>query len=112
MYEHGLEGLSKPAYDNINDELHCAYENAGNKSMSKAAEEVKTLSQEKLESDTDIILCQCSIDGLWQKYGHSSLNGVVTAISNGKCADHHVLSEHCKGCQRWKAKKGTPQGRI
>ena len=57
-----MEGLSKPAYDNINDELHCAFENAANKSMSKAAEEVKTLSQEKLESDADISLCQCSID--------------------------------------------------
>ena len=46
---------------------------------------------------------------LWQKHGHSSLNGVVTAISNGKCIDDHVLSEHCKGCQRWEAKKGTPE---
>ena len=58
-----MEGLSKPAYDNINDELHYAYENATNKNMSKAAEEVKTLSQEKLESDTNISLCQCSTDG-------------------------------------------------
>ena len=57
-----VEGLSEPAYDNINDELHCAYENAANKSMSKAVEEVKTLSQEKLESDADIIFCQCSTD--------------------------------------------------
>ena len=57
-----MEGLSKPAYDNINDELHFAYENAANKSMSKAAEEIKTFSQKKLESDTDISLCQCSID--------------------------------------------------
>ena len=46
---------------------------------------------------------------LCQKHGHSSLNGVVTAISNGKCIDHHVLAKHCKGCQRWEARKGTPE---
>jgi len=44
-----------------------------------------------------------SVDGTWQKCGHSSLNGVVTVMSkeNGKCLDHIVLSKACKGCQKW-----------
>ena len=35
-----------------------------------------------------------TVDGSWQKRGHNSLNGVVTAISGGKCVDVEVLSKH------------------
>ena len=57
--------------------------------------------------NNEIGICQCSFDDSWQKRGHSSLNGVVTAISNGKCVDHQILSEYCKGCQVCEMKKGT-----
>ena len=55
-------------------------------------------------ADSDV-----SLDGTWQKRGHSSVNGVVTAISKetGKCVDVAVLSKDCKACQYWSRKKGT-----
>ena len=33
-----------------------------------------------------------SVDGTWQCHGYSSLNGVITVISNDKCIDTH---KHC-----------------
>ena len=76
-------------------------------SMAKAAREVYANGKEKLEEDQSIVLCECSLDGTWQKRGHNSSNGVVTAISNEKCVDHHVLSKYCRGCQKWSSKQGT-----
>ena len=38
-----------------------------------------------------------------------ALHGVVTAISNGKCIDFHVMSKHCKQCRIWESKKGTDE---
>ena len=51
-----------------------------------------------------------SLDGTWQKKGHSSKNGVVTAISasTGKCLDYHVMSKSCKGCQTWSKRQDDP----
>ena len=42
-----------------------------------------------------------SLDGTWQKRGHNSLNGVMTAISmeNGKLLDLECLSKHCQACK-------------
>ncbi|GFU92480.1 uncharacterized protein TNCV_4794091 [Trichonephila clavipes] len=38
-----------------------------------------------------------AIDGTWQKRGHTSLNGVVTAVSvdTGKVIDAEILSRKC-----------------
>ena len=43
-----------------------------------------------------------SCDGTWQKWGHSSLYGVVlvTAIETGKAFDREVKSRVCISCQR------------
>ena len=41
------------------------------------------------------------------KRGYSSLNGVVTLISNGKCIDTEVLSKKCKQCGQWEHRKDT-----
>ena len=39
------------------------------------------------------------IDGSWQKQGHASLNGIVTAVVEDKYVDYHVLTKHCLGCK-------------
>lgn len=41
-----------------------------------------------------------SLDGTWQKRGHNSLNGVMSAISieNGKVLDIECLSKYCHAC--------------
>jgi hypothetical protein len=41
-----------------------------------------------------------SLDGTWQKRGHASHNGIVTAISldTKKCLDVEVMSDKCQKC--------------
>ena len=47
-------------------------------------------------------------DGAWQKRGYSSLNGVATLISDGKCIDTEVLSKkQCEQCEQWNHRKDT-----
>jgi len=102
-----MHGISSKGYEKISHEVHEAYEKVGTNIMSKAASEVHAHGKETLNEDPSIVLCECSVDGTWQKRGHSSYNGVVTAISNGKCIDRHVMSKYCRGCQKWKTKQGT-----
>ena len=58
------------------------YETAAPESMKKAGEEVVSQCKEKINDGT-IGLTQCSVDGTWQKSGHNSVNGVVTAVAEG-----------------------------
>jgi hypothetical protein len=55
--------------------------------------------------------CGISLDGSWQRRGHVSHNGVVTAISidTKKCLDVEVMSDKCKGCQNWRKKVNHPK---
>ena len=55
--------------------------------------------------------CGISIDGTWQKRGHASHNGVVTAISldTGKCLDVEVMSDKCQQCLKWNKKQNDPK---
>ena len=99
-----MNGISQTAYRKLNLKLSEAYEAAAEASMQLAASEVRAFGGEKIQGNT---LCQCSFDGSWQKRGHSSLNGLVTAISNGKCIDVKVYSKKCQACQRWESRKGT-----
>ena len=48
-----------------------------------------------------------SFDGTWQRRGCASLNGVVTAVCQGKCIDIEALCKECKSCKYWETKKGT-----
>jgi hypothetical protein len=55
--------------------------------------------------------CGVSIDGTWQKRGHTSHNGIVTVISldTKKCLDAEVLSDRCQQCQKWQHKTNDPR---
>ena len=101
-----MKGISENAYGNLNQELYNAYENAADASKAKAAFEIKQSGVKELDGKH---LCQCSLDGSWQKRGHASLNGVVTAISSGKCLDTAVFAKNCKSCQVWQSRKGTQE---
>ncbi|XP_065676098.1 uncharacterized protein LOC136092247 [Hydra vulgaris] len=91
-----MHSISKTAFRNINNKLFSAYENSSLESMQDAANEAK------MEEIVPCIhSCRVSIDGTCQKSGHSSLNGVVTAVSKGKCLDVIVLSKHCRQCIIW-----------
>ena len=104
-----MHGLSWPGYENIKGDMIIAYENAASASMRKAAEKVHAETEQKLPGDPSVTLCDVSIDGTWQKRGHASLNGAVTAICNGLCVDKHVMSKYCRLCQKWDSKKGTTE---
>ena len=106
----------KKAYNATNDHLLEAYLVAADNSMSQAATEVKEISEKQKEStsfqgEDSLTDCTVSLDGSWQKRGHDSLNGVVTAINrvNDKVIDYHVMSKKCKVCQIWNKKKGSPE---
>ena len=93
-----MAGISETAYRKLNPRLAHAYEAAADVSMKVAASEVRALGREQIQGNT---VCKCSLDGSWQKRGHSSLNDLVTAISNGKCIDAKVCSKKCKACEIW-----------
>jgi len=85
--------MTRNNYGKVIDSLHDVYLEIAKQSMRNAAEEIKLK-----EKTTDIA---ASFDGSWQKPGHSSLNGIVSAISvpTGKVIDFEVKSKKCKGCE-------------
>ena len=97
-----MYSISEPSYRKINEKLHETYELVANESMKKAAFEARGE-----ENAPDVYSARISIDGTWQRRGHSSLNGVVTIISGGKCIDSMVMSKRCRGCAVWERKQGT-----
>ena len=96
--------LSKAAFNNVNSYVMTAYKIAAEKSMQNAANEAPCI-----DTVTDLPCTRVSIDGSWQKRGHASMHGVVTAISGDKCVDFEVKSKYCHGCRMWEHKKGTPE---
>ena len=100
QYMNMASPMTKKNYDNLTSDIHLAYVGASQESMLKASEEIRcriigTNSPGEMVADSDV-----SLDGTWQKRGHSSVNGVVMAISKetGKCVDVAVLSKECKAC--------------
>ena len=65
--------------------------------------------REQLENDDG--QCGISLDGTWQKRGHASHNGIVTAISldKKKCLDVEVMSDKCQQCLKWQKKLNDPR---
>ena len=100
--------LCKASFNKWNDVLHEVYEETAQESISNAGYELRS----KIKQDatkTEILDCQVSIDGAWQKRGHSSMNGVVTLIAREtrKVLDYQNYSKFCRGCTIWERKKGT-----
>ena len=103
-----MKGITWASYKNINNAVFDAYESVAEESMRKVALHIKEDKSAKKHPDNpSVTLCDVSIDGTWQRRGYSSLNGVVTAVSHGKCLDRHVMSKYCKACVRWESRKGT-----
>ena len=97
--------LSQKSYDSINKSLQRGYVEVAQASQRKAAAETR---EKGMTGDVESIVdCNVSVDGSWQRRGYSSLNGVVTLMSNenGKCLDTHVLSKACRGCMLWSGKE-------
>ena len=82
-----MHSISDTIFRNINNKLFSAYKNSAIESMQNAANKAK------MEEIVPGIHFRVSIDGTWQKRGHS-LNGVVTTVSKGKCLDVIVLRDN------------------
>ncbi|GFV27167.1 uncharacterized protein TNCV_927591 [Trichonephila clavipes] len=68
---------------------------ASKEAMTEAADEVR-----KRKNTSDVAECEVSVDGTWQRRGHSSLNGCVAVLSfdTGKVLDLEVMSKWCRNC--------------
>ena len=99
--------LAKKSYNRINDVFYQVYCEVASNSLLDSTNEIHSLVKE----EQDVVVDEdVSLDGTWQKKGHSCKNGVVTAISafTGKSIDYHVMSKSCKGCQAWSKRQDDP----
>ena len=130
LYLNSPPPMTKKNYRNLVKRLHCANKNVCGESMGKAGKELKeclcsrrptttlatkrprpsspgpSTKHRRLSSDMNDYNCTVQMDGTWQRRGHASHHGVVTAISvdTGKCLDIEALTNICKGCKTWEAK--------
>ena len=88
--------LTPNGYNKIKQSVRAAYKDVAEKSMTRAASEAPSVGNQ--EDAQGIKQLRVSIDGSWQKRGHMSKNGVVTAVSGDKCVDVEILTKHCNGC--------------
>uniref|UniRef100_A0A0B7BM11 Mutator-like transposase domain-containing protein n=1 Tax=Arion vulgaris TaxID=1028688 RepID=A0A0B7BM11_9EUPU len=111
MYLNSSQPMTRKTYSRTLHRIHSASKDIAMESMNAAAKEVRELKTSGMVNDTptesNAADCTVSLDGSWQHRGHASHHGVVTAISvdTQKCVDAEVLTNICKWCQHWEAKK-------
>ncbi|GFX58660.1 CCHC-type domain-containing protein [Trichonephila clavipes] len=90
-----VKSPSKTAFKYLEKKLEHVSNNVAYKTMNEAAAEI----HEKNNFD-EVVQCGVSVDGTWQRRGHLSLNGCVSAISidTGKVLDMEVMSKMCRFC--------------
>ena len=89
--------LTSAAYAVYNRELGDVSGMVASNKMVEAANELHCIEGKPVDEVIDAIV---TLDGTWQKRGHSSLFGVIVVISwkTGKILDFEVLSKHCTSC--------------
>ncbi|GFU99823.1 uncharacterized protein TNCV_506441 [Trichonephila clavipes] len=96
-----IPSLSKAAYRSCEKKKLLNVASVVSKNaMIEAADEVR-----KLKNTSDVAECGVSVDGTWQRRGHSSLNGCVAVLSidTGKVLDLEVMSKWCRNCNTSKS---------
>lgn len=96
--------MTKRTYRLCERKLLVASTSMAKDSMNEAALEVKNI---KNCSNMPVMECGVSVDGTWQRRGHSSLNGCVAVLSinTGKLLDLEIMSKFCRICNRLKTSK-------
>ena len=91
-----IHPISSSSFTSLNKQVANAYCNAAAESMQNAASDVRSLHPVTPMdmSKPPHPMCWVLVDGLWQKRGHASLHGVVTAISESKCVEHPTVHEY------------------
>lgn len=89
-----LPYISKAAFRQHECKLLASVKLASEKNMKEASKEVRV-------KKTPSPACGISVDGTWQRRGHTSLNGCVSLISidTGKILDVEVMSQYCRVCE-------------
>lgn len=102
--------MTKIVYQRSLKEIEDVYVEVAKELMHQATVETRKDSLKEAYEPDKVVDVIASFDGMWQKRGHISLNGVVTAMSlAGKCIDYEIKSKVCKSCQYWKSKQGTEE---
>ncbi|GFV76095.1 uncharacterized protein TNCV_4671841 [Trichonephila clavipes] len=85
-----IPSMSKAAYRSCEKKLLNVASVVSKNAMIEAADEVR-----KLKNTSDVAECGVSVDGTWQRRGHSSLNDCVAVLSidTGKVVDLEVMSK-------------------
>lgn len=93
LFTLNLPFTSKTTFRRHETKLLEAVQFASDQNMEQASREIK----DKNKS----IACGVSVDGTWQRRGHTSLNGCVSVISidTGKVLDIQVMSKYCRICE-------------
>ena len=60
---------------------------------------MKRAASEFSQESSQLVCKRVKIDGSWQKHGHASLNGVVTAVVDDKVLDYQAFLKYWKGCK-------------
>ncbi|GFY11932.1 uncharacterized protein TNCV_4974321 [Trichonephila clavipes] len=99
-----IPSLSKTAYRSCEKKLLNVASVVSKNAMIEAADEVR-----KLKNTSDVAEWGVSVDGTWQRRGHSSLNGCVAVLSidAGKVLDLEVMSKWCRNCNTSKSSEKT-----
>jgi len=73
--------MAKACFTKINTKLFKAYSTVAEQNIQEAGRELHTSLNAENSTSEEIVDCQVSLDGTWQKRGYSSLNGVVSLLS-------------------------------
>lgn len=101
----GVMNLPPPPrkFSKYNSVVGSSVEDIAQESMKEAVEEAVELNKENPDAQNPRDLT-VALDGTWQKRGHTSQNGVITATSvdTGKVIDVVIKSKHCRCPKRLK----------
>ena len=105
-YMNCVPPMSYPAFREMNMVVGNVYSDVASESMLRGVCELRG---DKDDEETCDITVSC--DGTWQRRGYSSLNGVLSIISDdtGKVIDYEVMSKKCAQCTSWVSRKGTEE---
>ena len=76
-------------------------------------EETEDVDEDVIDFQTqenEVIDCDVSLDGSWQRRGYASLNGFVSCIErcNDKVVDLDIMTKDCKACKLWQGRENDP----
>ncbi|XP_074645896.1 uncharacterized protein LOC141902155 [Tubulanus polymorphus] len=93
-------------FTNLVDIMADKYNIEARISLSKAAAEVRKKVTGLADPGDVTVQSGVSVDGAWQRRGHASHNGFVSAIStvNSKVLDVEVMSNFCASCNKMESK--------